>query len=142
VKKARHTPGPWRARAQTSNGTAVNAIAQVAWCGTNSTYGKESQSIHEDEAFWNACLISALPEMYELLREMLEVEDMKRTTMLIFDDSVPVVVCRHCGREYQADDPDNPPPRDSTDCSDECWGYRARHALAKAAGMSQVESSR
>lgn len=61
----KHTPAPWRvARRPASDGAEVRAIASVAWCGTAASFGtKETQVIDADEAYANACLVAAAPDL-------------------------------------------------------------------------------
>ena len=59
-----HTPGPWRVEPRQAHGTRVTAIAPVAWCGTNMSVGANGcQSISEKQAYANARLIAAAPDL-------------------------------------------------------------------------------
>lgn len=69
---SKHTPGPWHVESADSDGANVVAIAQVAWCGTNGSYGRDaSQTISAKEAKANARLIAAAPDLLEALEELL-----------------------------------------------------------------------
>ena len=59
-----HTPGPWGVEPRQAHGTRVTAIAPVAWCGTNMSVGANGcQSISEEQAYANARLIAAAPDL-------------------------------------------------------------------------------
>jgi len=67
---SKHTPGPWRVTSANRNGAEVSAIASVAWCGAASSFGKhETQVIDGDEAYANACLVAAAPDLLDALEE-------------------------------------------------------------------------
>lgn len=78
----KHTPGPWKVFGKSSHGCHVEALADVAWCGTNSYHhiNGDSQVIDANEAYANACLIAAAPELLEALRVLLEAVEGKRVT--------------------------------------------------------------
>ena len=67
----KHTPGPWTVEKslEQKHGTRVIAIAPVAWCGTNSSFGVDgNQSISAKQARANAHLIAAAPDLLEALQ--------------------------------------------------------------------------
>jgi hypothetical protein len=69
----KHTPGPWSIEKTDSYGASVVAIAQVAWCGANSSYGSMgNQSISARQAKANARLIAAAPDMLDALLTLME----------------------------------------------------------------------
>lgn len=72
-----HTPGPWKTRQKESHGTSVEGPCTIAWCGTNSELNiKEGTyyGIKEDEAYANALLIAAAPDILEALEAALDAE--------------------------------------------------------------------
>jgi hypothetical protein len=77
---SKHTPGPWRVTSAQPHGAEVSAksarplrttrTVSVAWCGTASSFGKhETQVIDADEAYANACLVAAAPDLLDALEE-------------------------------------------------------------------------
>ena len=69
---SKHTPGPWGVGIKQSHGTNVFGYARVAlsWCGANAAYsfdGGPSHRIDGDEAYANALLCAAAPELLEAL---------------------------------------------------------------------------
>lgn len=70
-----HTPGPWFAEQPGISGVNVSAEKSgvgIAWCGTNSIFGRESHVISTAEARANACLIATAPELLEALEELIK----------------------------------------------------------------------
>lgn len=73
---SKHTPRPWKVESSTPDGARVVAIAPVAWCGANSSFGVgTSQSISAKQARANAHLISAAPELLEALQVLMNLND-------------------------------------------------------------------
>ena len=65
----KHTPGPWKVSRADRDGAEVRAIASVAWCGAAASFGlTETQTIDGDEAYANACLVAAAPDLLAALR--------------------------------------------------------------------------
>lgn len=83
----KHTPGPWKVSRADRDGAEVRAIASVAWCGAAASFGlTETQTIDGDEAYVNACLIAAAPDLLAAL------EDLERTAGLAASHDDPVRV--------------------------------------------------
>lgn len=68
------TKGNWKPGTKQNHGTVVrNELVQVSWCGTNGSFGDAGNyKISPDEAYANARLISAAPELYRALDLCLE----------------------------------------------------------------------
>ena len=79
---APYTPGPWAIREAALHGTAVEAESSgvgVAWCGCNTVASLAGGvwSIETNEAFSNATLIAAAPDLAQALKALLgEVDEM------------------------------------------------------------------
>jgi hypothetical protein len=67
--------------------------------------------------------IAAAPDLYAALDDLMG----SAPDMALEDGDI---ICRHCGRSYCPDDA----PKDAAECSDDCPGYTARAALARARG--------
>jgi len=75
MSESKFTPGPLVVGTMLDHGTRVTGISgvTVAWFGTNGSYSaRECHRITNTEAFANAELFAAAPELLACLEELLE----------------------------------------------------------------------
>jgi len=80
MSESKFTPGPWVVGTMLDHGTRVTGISgvTVAWFGTNGSYSaRECHRITNTEAFANAELFSAAPELLACLEELVTLKDTK-----------------------------------------------------------------
>jgi hypothetical protein len=71
--KSKHTPGPWIAEPMVGRGAWVK--------GSNGTWAALSCGDSDLEAEANACLIAAVPDLLDALKEIVAADDTFRATM-------------------------------------------------------------
>ena len=76
MNRARFTPGPWEARCRTG---VDYVISSRDGCVVATTYWRENK-----EERYNAALIAAAPEMYEMLAEILTSEKAQGTPFMAY----------------------------------------------------------
>ena len=73
MTETKWTKGPWGTENKQGHGTGVAAIAPVAWCGISTLVGaNKHQSISSEQAYANAQLIAAAPDLYEALEAIFQ----------------------------------------------------------------------
>lgn len=98
----KHTPGPWRVSETLPHGSNVRGAhgVQVAWCGTNSTYGRNGgHYITDDEAANNARLIAAAPELLAAAQNALHYMRLHKYADKAWADDLEAVIAKATGEQ-------------------------------------------
>jgi hypothetical protein len=115
-----HTPTPWFI-----SGLEISTLQseRIAVCDCDEPNNLPGYSNAEFIVRAVNCHDELLAALKDLLGDMPDMREVDGATE-----------CRHCGRRYRSYHKRDKVPVDATECSDDCPGYIARAALAKATG--------
>ena len=133
VERTSHTPGPWSWKEAEEEfevffDDSGDGISDAVVHKTDAGSDDENEGL-DREAEVNVCLIAAAPELLAALEDILGVprdvfsEDLG-------DGQGYQATCRWCGRDYTDDE-----EVEEFCPADDCPGYKARAAVAKARGL-------